>query len=309
MGNKALRFLSTCSLELFLIHGYIASWLFDKLELNDFVMFALVIAVSVACAAIIAPLDRFLIKHISGFLSAEKKPIDRKAVYKLVIALALIILAAFAYIDGRHFVFAKAEYNQEMEALKRSEIGDEVEFGHFDTDLTIPGKETVLWLVIEKDENTICLLSKMGLGGSFYHQKHEEVVWEDSDIRTLLNSKEYLDMFNRYEKDAIISNNKDFVSLMSVSQAESFFSSDPERELAITQAAEAKGTNVNHLSKANYWDIKSYDSSWWWLKGTGSVPDIYAPIVTEDGVIKTQEKVVNKPSGAIRPLIYIKLEK
>ena len=308
IGNSPLAFLSTFSLELFLVHGFILNLIFDKVEAADYVLFALVFAVSIICAIILSPPDKWLTGHITRFLTREKKKLQPKALIPWIVSALLVLAAACAFFYGRHFLFARAEYDKEIKALISSEVGDEIEFGHFDTDLTLPGKESVTWIVIEKEDDHVCLLSKKGLGGSFYNQKHEEITWENSDIRKLINSKEYLNIFNRYEKEALMENNGDLISLMTPVQAESFFSSDLERELALTQAAEAKGTNINYLSKANYWDIKSYHSSWWWLKGPEKEADIYAPIVTVDGVIETGSKVVNKPSGAIRPLILVKIQ-
>ena len=126
-------------------------------------------------------------------------------------------------------------------------------------------------------------------------------------MRLLLNSQEYLEMFNKYELERLVKNNGDRIYLLTPEEAQEFFSSDEERELSITQAAEAKGTNINYMSKANYWDVKDYRSSWWWLKGSSTEPSVYAPIVTSEGVIETDTKVVNKPSGAIRPVVRVRI--
>ena len=98
----------------------------------------------------------------------------------------------------------------------------------------------------------------------------------------------------------------DYFSLLTAKEAEEYFDSDEERELTITAVAKNRGTNVNTLSKVNSWDMKEYRTSWWWLRGDDGVSDITAPIVTEDGAIELSEKYVNKPSGAIRPVIYVR---
>ncbi|MBQ1311835.1 MAG: hypothetical protein IIY55_08290, partial [Blautia sp.] len=63
--------------------------------------------------------------------------------------------------------------------------------------------------------------------------------------------------------------------------------------------------NINVLSKDHNWDMKGYRSSWWWLRGETGIAKITAPIVTEDGAILTDKKAVNKPNGAVRPLIRV----
>ena len=39
-GNRALRFVSTISREMFLIHGYFAFWIFGSVRMNDFLRYA-----------------------------------------------------------------------------------------------------------------------------------------------------------------------------------------------------------------------------------------------------------------------------
>ena len=52
-------------------------------------------------------------------------------------------------------------------------------------------------------------------------------------------------------------------------------------------------------------DVKT---SWWWLRGDTGYTGLTAPIVTVDGVISPDEKYVNKPGGAIRPVIRVKID-
>ena len=97
----------------------------------------------------------------------------------------------------------------------------------------------------------------------------------------------------------------DLITLLTPEQAGRLFASDKDRELSITTAAQLQGTNINTMSKHHEWDMKGYRSSWWWLKGEGK--EITAPIVTVDGTISLSEKTVNKPGGAVRPVIWVDL--
>ncbi len=305
IGNRALKLISGFSLELFLVHGYLVNWFFKIDDLSEPLIYALVIICSLLCAFLLSKLDSLLIKVVSQILTAPKKKRDKIAILKIGGVLVSLLVVAFVIIFTRHILFAKNDFDREMAALKVSSIGDEVNFGHYDMDFTKLGKEPVTWIVLEKDENEIYLLSKQGLGGSYYNQKHAKTTWGVSDMRLLLNSQEYLEMFNKYELERLVKNNGDRIYLLTPEEAQEFFSSDEERELSITQAAEAKGTNINYMSKTNYWDVKDYRSSWWWLKGSSTEQSVYAPIVTSEGVIETDTKVVNKPSGAIRPVVRV----
>ena len=221
--------------------------------------------------------------------------------------------------DSGAQVWPYVQFAREDEELRRmirgtilrhnsANVGDEVSWGRFETDAERPGKETLTWIVVKREGDNVCLLTKQGIDGYWYNQNHEAVSWENSDIRELINSKEYVEkMFNKYELASVVVKNDDILSLLTVDEALEYFDSDEERELSITPIAQMEGTNVNTLSKVNKWDMKGYRSSWWWLRSTKS--DIYAPVVTVDGVVLEGEKEVNRTGGAIRPVIWVNCSK
>ena len=129
------------------------------------------------------------------------------------------------------------------------------------------------------------------------------MTWETSDLHALLNSGEYTGLLSRYELASVVQEDGCPLTLLSVEEALRYFATEKDRELAITKAAEQNGTNVNLMSKANNWDMKGYRSSWWWLRGEEGEKSVMAPIVTVDGEIS--EKEVNRPDGAIRPVIRV----
>lgn len=217
---------------------------------------------------------------------------------------AIGVVAAFILINIWIFFAYGKQYKEECKVLVDSEIGDEVLWGHFDID-TIPGKDRVKWIVVEKDGTRVRLLTEEGIGGYWYNQKYESVSWEDSDLREHLNSKAYMGMFSKYEMKNIVPIDDDYISLLTTDEAMDIFPSDVDRELKITDEALSHNTNINTLSKVNQWDMKGYRSSWWWLKGQKGVASIYAPVVTVDGKIEEQDKEVNRTGGAIRPAIWV----
>ncbi len=305
IGNKALEFISGFSLELFLVHGYFVNWIYDKVQQSDFVLYALVIICSFIIAFLLSKVNKWLVKRAVGVMCNTRAKLDRKRIIKIALVTLALIAVVIGIVYARGYIFSGKEYKEQCRALKDAKVGDEVYWGHFNTDGTIPGKERLVWIVIERDGDEICLLTKEGIDGSYYNQKHEAVTWKESDIRKLMNSKEMLDSFSRYEKQNMLEKDGDMLTLMTPEQAESVFSSDEERILFVTKEAEAKGTNTNYMSKDNYWDFQDRKSSWWWLKGPVDEGDIYAPIVTVDGEIVTGTKAVNKPSGAIRPVLWL----
>jgi hypothetical protein len=164
------------------------------------------------------------------------------------------------------------------------------------------------WIVVYKENDRVCLLSEYGIAGSWYNQRHVETSWEECDLRKLLNSNKFMNIFSKKEKELILPLDGDIISLLTASQALEIFDNDKERELAITDMAIYNGVNINTPSKANNWDMKGYRSSWWWLRGEKGIKSLTAPIVTEDGEILLDEKTVNKPGGAIRPVVWVEIE-
>jgi hypothetical protein len=222
--------------------------------------------------------------------------------------LIAVILIAVGYTTIIKPMQLKYEYHRELEVLQQASEGDTVFFGRYNTSNRRPGKERLEWIVMHVEDNQVCLLSKQGIAGSEYHKHHKPTTWASSSLRERLNSAEFTSIFSTDEKDRMVTRDGDLITLLTPSEASVVFATNKQRELDITDAAKDAGTNVNEMSKANDWDMKGYRTSWWWLRGENTVPDIYGPLVTMDGEIETDTKVVNKPSGAIRPVIWVEVE-
>ena len=316
IGNRVLRFLSGISTELFLIHNLFISRVFSGMKMPAFYLFGAVFLCSIASAAVISPCVKWIVKHIrrnktipdrdrNDTLERQnaKRALERKLRFIKIAGSIAAVLILFIFICKT--VLRHREFLEEYDALCNSSVGDIVYWGRDDTDYDHFGEERLTWIVIRRTEGAICLLSEKGLSGSPYHQKHEAVTWEDSDLRALLQSEAFTDMFSKDEAAVMQKKDGDLITLLTAAEAGEFFETDLSRELAITQAAEASGTNINTLSQDNYWGMKGYHSSWWWLKGKPGQKEIYAPIVTVDGIISEKEKEVNRPNGAIRPVIWV----
>ena len=321
LGNRALVCLGEMRLELFLIHGYFVNRIFGAVRMSDFARFGVVTVCSIACSALLSPGMHWLVRKASGVLTSEKirnrtleselaEKIRKKRMKILKMAAAagavLGVAAALFSTIGRDRM-ARREYAEECEALSRAAVGEEVFWGRYETDRMRWGRERLPWILVQREGASVWLLSKYGIAGSWYHQKHEAVSWEDSDLRALLASETYLGIFSKYEKEDMIPDEGDWITLLTAAQAEQYFAEDRDRELAITEAARQDGTNINTLSKARGWDMKGYRSSWWWLRGNPGETSVTAPVVTVDGTISLSSKAVNKPGGAVRPLIHIAL--
>ena len=319
IGNRALSFVNGIRTELFLLHGYFVHEIFENVKMPELWRYAVILVLSIGCAALLAPGIRFVTDSLTAFLTGKKRTYDtlesgiakqkRKKRLKFWGITAAVIAAAFLMWEfvprAARYLLAEKEWKEEREALVNASVGEEVFFGRFETDRMHPGQERISWIVIRRDGDKVSLLCREGIAGSSYNQKHEAVSWEDSDLRAKLNSKAYLDMFSRYEAEHVVPKEGDMLTLLTAAEALEAFDSDEDRELVITAEAKAQGTNINTMSKHHKWDMKGYRSSWWWLRGEAGEKDIYAPIVTVDGTVLLKEKVVNKPGGAVRPVVTV----
>ena len=320
-GNRILRFVDPVSLMLFLLHGFFVEEFSSRIRKAPVLWSFITIALSLLLAVAAAFIVRFPVRKVTAFLLglgkqkfasqsedvARLKEIRKKRRRRAAAAAGAVLLAVILYLSVGRDLLAQKEFREEYKALQAAQVGDVILWGRFDTDGTKIGRERVSWIVLKKEDGQVLLLSEKGIAGSSYHRKHEPVSWKDSDLRALLNGPEYLRMFSSYEAEHVLSDEGDRIMLLTADEADKYFASDEERELAITKAAEVQGTNTNKLSKFHRWDMKGYRSSWWWLRQEDGVQDVMAPIVTVDGVISLHEKEVNKPGGAVRPVIRVEL--
>ncbi|MBQ8032129.1 MAG: acyltransferase, partial [Butyrivibrio sp.] len=300
--NKALDHMGSIQMMVFLVHGYFVRTVFDHTKMGHFVWYLLVFVCAILVAAILSPVSSFIANRVKRLLlSLDVKRIGGKAATYILAGLVVLTMLFFA-IRG---IAISRYYDEEMKTLSACNVGDEVYFGRFDTDGSRLGKERLQWIVLQNDGKRVCLLTKEGIASGYLSQKYEEVSWEGSDLRKRLNSDEFTSIFNEKELSKIIERKGELISLLSVSEAEKYFSGNEDRQLSVTDIALAGGCNINELSKANNWDMKGYRSSWWWLRGDFGKKEITSPIVTVDGEISLSERYVNKPGGAIRPVIWV----
>ncbi len=320
LGNRLLKGISVISMEIFLLHGIFLQCIFDVSKMSEAMLYIAVLSCGIAAAIIVHLLDKAILtcihrhrerksRKLSEYEKALQKAETRRKRRLFILFVILIgIVIGIGWFIYTSWIRVFSEYEEEVERLSQAQVGAVVTFGRYDTAPTSIGTERLQWIVLQKEGNTLMLITKEGIAGSVYHQKHIEVNWKDSDLCAFLNDTLYHEMFSKYEKEMIVDNptTQDRLSLLSATEVESLFPDDVSRQLSITDVAKSKGTNTNIASKANRWDMKGYRSSWWWLRGDEH-KSIIAPIITEDGIILTDEKYVNKPNGAIRPVVWVEM--
>lgn len=150
---------------------------------------------------------------------------------------------------------------EEYKAKKRNNarIGDYIPFGFYEQDNnTSNGKEEVEWLVLDRRDNKLLVISKYILDVQPYNTDDPYNTWETSTLRKWLNSDFINAAFTAGEKAMIPTvtveahknpdnnNNpgnatQDQVFLLSVTEANKYFSSNSERQCKLTAYAFGDG--------------------------------------------------------------------
>ena len=206
---------------------------------------------------------------------------------------------------------ANSIYDQyKVEKLKAAKVGDYVFFGAYEQDNnTANGKEDVEWLVLEVKDRKALVISKYALDCKKYSSRYMDT-WETCTLREWLNNGFINAAFSADEKAMIpavtvsadYSTNpgnttQDQVFLLSITEANKYFSSDSARKCKPTDYAVANGAFVN-VYNGNY--------CLWWLRSPGYNQDS-APYVDYDGDVNRHGDDVNSALYAVRPALWIDL--
>ena len=196
-----------------------------------------------------------------------------------------------------------------------AKAGDVVKFGSYPQD--DPEKnDSIEWIVLARDRNSLKLVSKKGLDCRPYNETYENVDWEHSYLRRWL-AEEFLEKaFTKEEKMMIPytsvkvdkadniyanhgSNTSDKVFLLSATEAKLYFESNEARLCEATKYAVSKGAYVN----------EDTGKCWYWLRTPGWAPMAYCQTnVNHKGEVSLVGDSVEHLDNAIRPVIWVGLE-
>ena len=198
-------------------------------------------------------------------------------------------------------------------------VGETVYFGSYNQDNDKSnGNEDIAWLVLEKKDDSLLLLSVYGLDSQRYNENAQAVNWETSTVRKWLNDDFYNAAFNENQRKKIINSvcpadsnpnydtdpgkdTIDKVFLLSISEAKKYLLSAEQLRcvptLYTTYRAVALGAN-------NY---SGGRSSTWFLRTPGQ-DETMAAYVSSDGIIRQVGYSVDLDIVAIRPAIRVNIE-
>ena len=200
------------------------------------------------------------------------------------------------------------------EQLKNIKVGSYINFGAYEQDNnTSNGKEDIEWLVLEVKDGKALVISKYALDCKPYNTNCTNVTWETCTLRKWLNN-EFLDSaFSANEKAMIptvtVSADKnpdystnpgnatqDQVFLLSITEANKYFSSNSARQCKATAYAVSGGAYAGSFNGI----------CWWWLRSPGDCQDDAATVGCSGGVGEDGFDVDGR-YGADRPALWIDL--
>ena len=204
---------------------------------------------------------------------------------------------------------------------------DTVTFGSYpQSDISGNKKDPIEWLVLEKNDNEMLLLSKYILDFKCYNDEGKDVTWETCTLRKWLNDTFYNKAFSGKEKRRIMKSNvvnkdnsecgtsggndtNDYVYSLSIDECRQYFGNEDEnyynKRLATKGTEYAKNVD-NHGGKLWVSDASEWygGNSDFWLRSSGDSQD-YAADVRPDGRVSTYGYGVDGGDG-LRPLLKVK---
>ena len=207
--------------------------------------------------------------------------------------------------------------------LAQFDIGKTVAFGHYEQNNNIEdGVEEIEWQVLSNDGECATLISVKALDSKPYNTEYTPVTWQTCSLRKWLNG-DFLNTAFSPEEQAQLetvevnadrnpkertdpgNNTHDKVYLISINEANSFFSSDQDRICYPTVYAEVQGAITNDTG-----------ACWWWLRSPGC-GSCFAAYVCRDGSVSNHGDCVDVGSGnpqrvrnvsnAVRPVVVLRI--
>lgn len=201
--------------------------------------------------------------------------------------------------------------------LEEAKIGDVVIFGVYEQDNNwFNGKEPIEWIVLDKEDGRVLLLSQYVLDCKPYHKDNVDITWEGCSLRGWLNSEFYKTAFNKKQQKQIMetlivnsdnpqgdtptpggNSTYDKIFLLSLDEIGKYTGTDTERI--------AHPTLYAHEEGCSYWNDS--ESASWWLRSPGSDADSAAYVYYHGGVYEGGNCVTYGSVG-VRPALWVSYE-
>ncbi|MEI6578313.1 MAG: DUF6273 domain-containing protein [Eubacteriales bacterium] len=205
----------------------------------------------------------------------------------------------------------------EIIAIKSANIGDIVKYGKYEQDnIAANGKEIISWRVLAFENGKALLISEKIIDVMLYNEEYRTVTWETCNLRSWLNVTFFDSAFSATEKLSVATtklinddnpeyktpggnDTNDKVFLLSLYEADKYFTNDNARAATVTDFAKING--ISFGKKNNY-----LGNGYWWLRSPGN-NSLNAEIVYFDGYIGSYFYDVYNTYVGVRPAIWVNL--
>lgn len=229
------------------------------------------------------------------------------------------LLAEKNYNDAIAKLLLVGDYQDAQEQVAKAQtilmrdvsVGDLITFGAYEQDkLEKNGKESIQWLVLEKKEDRLLVISKDCLDCRPYFGYYTNINWSNSSARAWLNGLFKADAFTDAQQERILlttnstlikgngskgyEETEDKLFLLSTEEAAKFLPTEADRKAKNTPYAELWGAYTAKNGCAM-----------WWLRDPGSSNNMAASFVNYEGQISKNGSDVNRTNFAMRPAMWI----
>ena len=204
---------------------------------------------------------------------------------------------------GRRLLLLTEDVEELKDKLAGLEVGDHFTFGHY--------CGTLEWRVLEKDSDSLLVISEYGVDAIPFDEDGSTDVWNSCSLKEWLHS-EFFNYAFSYKNRYLIKNTPyGKVFCLSLEEAEKYFSSDSDRRCKPTPYAIRQGV----FTRQGYCN--------WWLRTPGyseleepdddpSDMDNYSDEccvadVSYDGDVDSEGFFADEDSVAIRPAMRLKI--
>lgn len=260
---------------------------------------------------------REILEAIDNPHKNEIKASKAKYVPIVLLLAAAAVMYLFAIFKG-NFPFPSTSDTEQptlpletFSTAKNLAVGRHVTFGSYEQDgNTANGSEVIEWIVLDKQNDKVLLISDKLLDYVPYNEEAKAVTWSNCSLRNWLNNDFYTTAFAPQERAKIaLSNNSnpansthktdggkstnDRVFSLSADEAQQYFSSGTAMAAYTTEFARRQGYAASS-------DGKDY----WWLRTPGQSGEYAMDVAAEGGIVTMGNSVTNN-SVAIRPAVWV----
>ena len=179
------------------------------------------------------------------------------------------------------------------ETMADASVGDAVVFGTYEQNgNTADGAEKIEWIVLEKQDDKLLLISRKCLDTKPINETRSDVEWNQSTLFAWLNGEFTQNAFSETELASLIEADGVKVTVPSAEEAKKYYEYDSWRTAEATEQAIKNGARVQN------------GKTWWWLLDKGEIASSNS-CVYFNGTIRTDGLSVDYQSVAVRPMMWV----